>query len=115
MGTLGSNECLFFEDPQLSVSLVSYTHGLQRAFSSGARAVSFLLGWVLIFPSPPPLQRARSGWPAAAAPTKAGWKCITMETGAQCAMMAGQTSVPRWSAGSWASGRVESVHSVRAS
>lgn len=81
----------------------------ERRLSSGAQAVSLLPCWVLPFPSPIPLQRALSGWLVAAAPAKAGWKFITMETGAQCVMMAGQTSVPRWSAGSWASGRTGSV------
>lgn len=42
-----------------------------------------------------PVQRALSGWLAAAAPAKAGWKFITTETGAQCVMMAGQTSAPK--------------------
>lgn len=108
MGMFGSNERLYFEYSQTSVSFVSFTHGRYRDLAvvhrlflfSPAECCPFLL---------PPLQRALSGWLAAAAPAKAGWKFITMETGAPCAMMAGQTSVPRWSAGSWASGRTESV------
>lgn len=94
MGIFGSSERLYFEYPQTSVCFVSFTRGWYRDLVVvHGLFLSPLLSAALSFSHP--LQRALSGWLAAAAPAKAEWRFITMETGAQCAMMAGQTSVPR--------------------
>ncbi|XP_073208969.1 neurotrypsin-like isoform X4 [Lepidochelys kempii] len=57
-----------------------------------------------------PSQRAQSGWQEAAPPAKGGWRFITGETGARCVMTAGRLSMPRWSAGSWASVALPAWH-----
>lgn len=98
--------CLFFEYPQLSAPFGFFLLWAVEGFQKwGSACFSPLLSSGLLFSHP--LQRALSGWLVVAAPAKAGWKFITTETGAQCVMTAGQTLVPRWSAGSWASGRTE--------
>lgn len=62
-GMLGSNECLLFAYPQVSVSLVYFTHGLYRDLSSGAQAAAFLPCWALTFPSPIPCRgHHQAGW-----------------------------------------------------